>query len=114
MVNSTEDPEHKLFHAIAQLKSADEAEQFFFDLCTPAEISAMADRWRVVHPIKLGTPYRKIYEQTGVSSTTVGRVAREIKYGSGGYDLIYERVTRQANERQRKTQNRTPKRRATK
>ena len=52
MSKSTEEPEHKLFHAIAQINDAGEAEAFIRDLCTPAEISAMVDRWRVVHPIK--------------------------------------------------------------
>lgn len=84
--------EDKLFKAISAINSEEEAKKFFEDLCTPAEIQAMADRWRVVKLIKQKKPYRKIYEDTGVSSTTVGRVARCLSYGSGGYELIYERL----------------------
>ncbi len=88
----SEEPEHQLYEAILALKSIEEAKQFFEDLCTPTERQAMADRWLVVEPIKQGTPYRAIYEQTGVSVTTVGRVARCLSFGTGGYNLIYERL----------------------
>ena len=87
-------PEHLLFEAIAAIKDPQEAALFIKDLCTPAELEALADRWRVVAPIKAGDAYRKIYEDTGVSVTTIGRVARFISHGLGGYDLIYERVTK--------------------
>lgn len=55
------------------------------DLCTPAEIEAMVDRWQVVAPLLDGVPYREIHERTGVSVTTVGRVARCLTHGAGGY-----------------------------
>lgn len=86
--------EHQLFEAIAAIRDVDEAKKFFEDLCTPAELQSMADRWRVVGPIKQGIPYRAIYEQTGVSVTTIGRVARCLTHGEGGYNLIHERVKR--------------------
>ena len=84
--------ERSLFEAIAHLKNAEEVQQFFHDLCTPTEIQAMADRWSVVALIKAGKPYRKIHEQTQVSVTTIGRVARCLLLGEGGYNLIYERL----------------------
>ena len=87
-----EDPHHRLFEAISALKDAEEAKLFLLDLCTPAELQVMADRWSVVDPINKGVPYRKIYEDTGVSVTTIGRVARFISHGNGGYNLIYERL----------------------
>jgi uncharacterized protein YerC len=37
-------------------------------------------------------PYREIHERTGVSVTTVGRIARCLGLGSGGYRLAAERV----------------------
>ncbi len=91
-------PEHhhraslsRLYAAFTLIRTVDEAEQFLKDLCTPQEISAMADRWQVVQPIMAGVPYRQINDETGVSVTTVGRVARCITYGTGGYDLICRR-----------------------
>ncbi|MCF6776805.1 YerC/YecD family TrpR-related protein [Thiotrichales bacterium 19X7-9] len=81
-----------LYQAFTQIKTPKEAYQFLEDLCTPAELSAMADRWKVVKEIKQNKPYRQIYAQTGVSVTTVGRIARCITHGHGGYNLIYNRM----------------------
>ncbi|MCB1555018.1 MAG: DNA-binding transcriptional regulator [Xanthomonadales bacterium] len=70
----------RAFHA---LRSADEVAAFLRDLCTPAEIEAMADRWSVVPHLLDGEAYRDIHDQTGVSVTTVGRVARCLAHGQG-------------------------------
>ncbi|HHF7349282.1 TPA: YerC/YecD family TrpR-related protein [Legionella feeleii] len=83
---------HQLMHAISLLNNADEALAFFTDLCTPAELEAMVDRWEVVPMLRQGVPYRSIHEQTGVSVTTITRVARCLSFGSGGYSLIAERL----------------------
>ena len=80
------------YEAIAAIKNAHEAEMFLGDLCTPAELEAMSDRWRVVPLLKAEKSYQKIHEETGVSVTTVGRVARTLMLGSGGYQLIYARL----------------------
>ncbi len=95
--------EHRLYEAIVSLKSVEEAKQFFEDLCTPTERQAMSDRWRVVEPVKQEIPYRTIYEQTGVSVTTIGRVARCLSLGTGGYNLVYERLKRKTHADKRKT-----------
>ncbi|MDA3934795.1 MAG: YerC/YecD family TrpR-related protein [Gammaproteobacteria bacterium] len=55
------------------------------DLCTPAELEAIVDRWRVALLLDEGLPYREIHDRTGVSVTTIGRVARFISHGAGGY-----------------------------
>lgn len=84
--------DYGLYGAIGAIKTSQEAKDFFQDLCTPAELQAMADRWRVVEPLKAKKSYRQIYDETGVSVTTIGRVARVILSGEGGYNLIYNRV----------------------
>lgn len=84
--------QQQLFAAIASLDDLGEVKQFLTDLCSPAEINAMSERWRVVPAIKQGLSYRDIHQQTGVSVTTVGRVARSITYGEGGYELVYQRL----------------------
>ncbi|HTV50353.1 MAG TPA: YerC/YecD family TrpR-related protein [Steroidobacteraceae bacterium] len=84
--------ERNLCAAIATLRSIDEARAFFRDLCTPAEVQAMADRWAVVEWLQRGTPYREIHRLTGVSVTTIGRVARYLAAGHGGYRLAAERI----------------------
>lgn len=78
--------------AISHIKNEKEASLFFNDLCTPAELEAMADRWEVVPLLRQGIPYRSIHKQTGVSVTTITRVARSLSMGNGGYQLIAERL----------------------
>ena len=70
------------YECIARLLSrkgfntAEEVRAFLRDLCTPTELQAMADRWAVVEPLERGLSYRDIHKLTGVSLTTIGRVAR--------------------------------------
>ena len=84
--------ERNLFIAVASLRNAEECRAFFRDLCTPAEIQAMADRWAVVDWLMRGVPYREINRLTGVSVTTVSRVARCLADGNGGYSLVVRRT----------------------
>ncbi|MDH5834178.1 YerC/YecD family TrpR-related protein [Luteimonas kalidii] len=80
-----------LAKAFAGLERVDEAAAFLRDLCTPAELEAMADRWRVVPMLLQGVPYREIHERTLVSVTTIGRVARTLEHGAGGYAAAVRR-----------------------
>jgi TrpR-related protein YerC/YecD len=89
--------ERALCAAILNLKTIDECRSFFRDLCTPAELQAMADRWAVVELLQRGLPYREIHKQTGVSVTTIGRVARFLLTGSGGYRVVMERLAEARN-----------------
>jgi len=68
---------------------------FLEDLCTPAEIEAMVDRWRVAQLLEQGLSYRDIRELTQVSVTTIGRVARFMEFGSGGYHTVLDRLENQ-------------------
>lgn len=88
--------ERNLFAAMLTLKSVDECRAFFRDLCTPAELQAMADRWAVVEWLQKGLPYREIHRVTGVSVTTIGRVARCLADGNGGYQVAASRQQRHA------------------
>jgi TrpR-related protein YerC/YecD len=84
--------ERALFNAVLTLRSVDECRDFFRDLCTPAELQALADRWVVVGLLQQGMPYREIHRLTGVSVTTIGRVARYLGDGHGGYALATRRL----------------------
>jgi TrpR-related protein YerC/YecD len=85
--------ERNLFTAVCQLRTVEECRAFFRDLCTPAELQAMADRWAVVEHLERGMPYREIHRLTGVSVTTIGRVARYLAAGNGGYSLVARRLS---------------------
>ncbi|MGH8134600.1 MAG: YerC/YecD family TrpR-related protein [Steroidobacteraceae bacterium] len=84
--------ERSLCAAVASLRTAEECRAFFRDLCTPAEIQAMADRWAAAECLRRGLPYRKIHRLTGVSVTTIGRVARFFTGGNGGYATAARRL----------------------
>lgn len=72
-----------LAETLARLGEAGAVRAFLHDLCTPAELEAMADRWAVVPRLLEGQSYRDIHDATGVSVTTIGRVARCLAEGEG-------------------------------
>ncbi len=85
--------EDRLFRAILTLRTLDECRAFFHDLCTPAELQALKDRWAVVEMLAEGRlSYRQIHDRTGVSVTTIGRVARYLSAGEGGYTKALQRI----------------------
>ena len=81
-----------LSEALLSLQTTEEVRRFLEDLCTPAEIEAMVDRWRVAQLLDKGYSYRDIREMTEVSVTTVGRVARFMDQGTGGYRTALDRL----------------------
>lgn len=91
--------EKRLLQAILALRTEREARDFFRDLCSPAELEAMADRWAVVEELQRGLAYRAIQQKTGVSVTTIGRVARCLALGKGGYGTVAERIGANTGER---------------
>mgnify|MGYP001818631530 FL=1 len=81
-----------LSEALLSLETSGEVREFLQDLCTPAELEAMVDRWRVAQLLDQGYSYRDIREMTEVSVTTIGRVARFMELGAGGYRTALERI----------------------
>ena len=81
-----------LYTAILQLQKVEEVESFFFDLCTPAELEGIVDRWRVAQMLVRKMPYRQIAAETNVSTATIVRVARFLNNGNDGYRTIMRRL----------------------
>ena len=81
----------ELAAAMLRLGSVAQLRAFLEDLCTPAELQAMSDRWKVVPLLEQGVPYREIHDRTLVSVTTIGRVARTLERGAGGYSAALRR-----------------------
>jgi TrpR-related protein YerC/YecD len=98
-MKSPRDPDQRqqaataLCRAILALDTESECRQFLADLCTPAELEALIDRWSVVPLLEDGLPYRQIHDMTGVSVTTIGRVARFLSGGNGGYRTVLDRLS---------------------
>lgn len=69
-----------LCDALLTANSRDEMRRLLVDLCTPAEIRTMAERWHVARLLDSSEmPYREIHERTGVSTTTIVRVGRFLR-----------------------------------
>ncbi|MDR1475174.1 MAG: trp operon repressor [Holosporales bacterium] len=86
-----------LFEAIMMLATPKEAERFFADLCTPQEIKAMKERWKVCQLLDCGNfSYREISNITGASTTTVARVSRFLNNEPHrGYRLLTEKIKKE-------------------
>lgn len=89
-----EDRETALFTAIASLRDADEVQRFLADLCTRKEITEFSERWMIARLLATGAhSYREISALTGVSTTTIGRVARFLEQEeNNGYRMVMQRV----------------------
>jgi len=82
----------ELSTAILGLQSREEVERFLRDLCTIAELEAMAHRWAAARLLDAGLPYAEVARRTHASTTTVTRVAHWLRHGEGGYRLALDRL----------------------
>lgn len=71
-----------LYSAVMTLKSEEECEHLFEDLCTPKEIKSIAQRFAVAKMLSEGKIYNDIVEETGASTATISRVNRTMSDGS--------------------------------
>ena len=83
---------NNLFPAILSLKDLNECYDLFEDLCTVAEIKEMAKRFRAAKMLSDGAKYTEISESTGLSTATISRVNRALKYGTDGYMRMLARI----------------------
>ena len=81
-----------LFRAILSLDNLDECYRFFDDLCTTSEIQEMSRRITAARMLSENYIYTEIAEQTGLSTATISRVNRCLKYGSDGYSRVLARL----------------------
>ena len=89
-----EAPIDALATLLSAIWSEAEARAVLRDLCTPAEVRTLAERWQVAKLLDAGAmTYREIHDATGVSTTTIVRVARFLKdEQNGGYRLLLDRM----------------------
>ena len=83
-----------LSEALLLLSNKEEVHNFLKDLCTPQEINALQERWKVCQILANGDlSYREIHQITGASLTTIGRVARFLKTEPyHGYKTILRKI----------------------
>ena len=81
-----------LFEAILSLETVEECYNFFDDLCTIKELNEMARRMCVAKMLDENKVYTEITGITGLSTATISRINRSLKYGSEGYSEILRRL----------------------
>ena len=83
-----------LVEALLAMHEPDELVRFLRDLCTRAELEALAHRWQIVQLLDDGLPYLDVAEKAQASTATVTRVAQWLRHGTGGYQTALDRTKR--------------------
>ena len=81
-----------LYRAILSLRNEDECHLFFGDLFTRQELSLFSQRLQVARMLSDGCTYGAVRSQLSTSSCTITRVNTNLQFGTGGYQLILERL----------------------
>lgn len=81
-----------LFEAILTLNNIEECYHFFEDLCTVSELQEMSRRMQTARMLRQNCIYTDISAQTGLSTATISRVNRCLKYGNDGYNKVLDRL----------------------
>ena len=82
----------ELFRGILTLQDIDECYQFFSDLFTIQELTAFAQRFQVAELLADGSTYEGVREKVPASYSTITRINTELRYGSGGYQMVLDRL----------------------
>lgn len=85
----------ELYEAILALETEEEAEEFFEDLCTPTELTAMEQRFMVASLLRQNKVYLEILKETSASTATISRVKRMLSTGNGVLQQVMDRVETQ-------------------
>ena len=80
-----------LYKVLLRLKSVEDCEDLFADLCTNKEIEQMAGRIKAAKLLEEGKTYSQVIEQTNISSATLSRVSRCVQYGKG-YSKFLDKI----------------------
>ena len=82
---------NELYEAFLKLETQEETEKFLADLCTIKEIESMCQRLKAAKMLLAEKTYNEIVEQTDISSATLARVSKCVRYGKGGYKTVLSR-----------------------
>ena len=81
----------RLATALVSIKTENEMQNFLRDLCTLEELAELSNRWQAAEMLNKGVSYREIAIKTGMSTTTVTRIAHWMNNGEGGYKKALEK-----------------------
>lgn len=80
--------------AVLCLENKEEGYNFFEDICTVKELTAIAQRFEVAKMLREEKTYIDIAKKTGASTATISRVNRSLNYGNESYDMLFERMNK--------------------
>ena len=83
-----------LYRGILTLETVEDCRQFFEDLCTPSELLEMSRRMQAARMLKSNMVYTEIASETGLSTATISRVNRCLKFNDGGYVKVLDDLER--------------------
>ena len=82
----------ELFDAILLLENKEECYKFFEDVLTVKEILDTAQRLKAAKMLRSDFSYVEVCKETGMSTATISRVSKSLEKGSGGYNLVLDRL----------------------
>jgi TrpR-related protein YerC/YecD len=88
MTNDTTTLLDELYEAFIKLETKEECEKFLSDLCTRTELVSMSQRLKAAKMLLEGKTYGEVTETTAISSGTLAKVSKCVRYGDGGYESI--------------------------
>ena len=81
----------ELYEEFLKAETEKEIEEFLQDLCTIKELESMSQRLKAAKMLLQGKTYNEIVEETEISSATLARVSKCVRYGNGGYRSLIEK-----------------------
>ncbi len=71
--------DQELLEVILSINTMDELEHFFDEILTPAELSDLSLRWKLLKDLHAGMTQRKIAEKYGISLCKITRGSKVLK-----------------------------------
>jgi TrpR-related protein YerC/YecD len=84
-----------LVSAFLCIKTRTEMQRFLRDILTLSEINELSKRLQTACMLNDSIPYTTIEKRTSFSSTTIARVAKWLKNGTGGYKIVLAKIHHQ-------------------
>ena len=100
MSNIRSESVDRLFQMILRLESTEDCYAFFEDVCTIKEVQDMAQRLDAAFLLDQGMNYQEISQSVGISTATISRVSKCLKYGSGYRNAIDKTKEQEKHENQ--------------
>ena len=79
---------NELYETLLKVENKEEMALFLDDLCTMKELESLAQRLKAAKMLLDNKTYNEIVEETDISSATLARVSKCVRYGQGGYKNV--------------------------